>query len=62
VFRTESEAAITKGVFGSKIGTEWNSFIMMLWDDSDPMFGSEKIKQHNGSIFCSILESHNGMK
>jgi hypothetical protein len=43
--------------------TEWNGSIPRAWNGSDPVFGSEKFEERNGSIlvlgFVRFLE--NGM-
>jgi hypothetical protein len=39
---------------------EWNGSIPAAWNGSMPMFGSDKNKKWNGSVFCSVLELHDG--
>jgi hypothetical protein len=39
---------------------ERNGSIPTAWDGSDPVFGTEKIEEQNGSVFCSVQESHRG--
>jgi hypothetical protein len=41
-------------------GMEWNGSIPAVWNGSMPVFGSDKNEEWNGSIFCSVLELHDG--
>ena len=50
-----THAVETKDVFGSRTrGMERNGSIPMSRDGSDPVFGSEKVEERNGSVFCSV--------
>jgi hypothetical protein len=43
--------------------TEWDGSIPRAWNGSDPVFGSEKFEEWDGSIFCSVvsrIEEWNG--
>jgi hypothetical protein len=43
--------------------TEWNVSIPRAWNGSDPVFGSEKFEERNGSIPVFSLEwDENGME
>jgi hypothetical protein len=37
--------------------TEWDGSIPRAWNGSDPVFGSEKFEEWDGSIFCSVESS-----
>jgi hypothetical protein len=39
---------------------EWNGSVPRSWDGSDPVFGSEKNEELNGSILCSVGGIGNG--
>jgi hypothetical protein len=41
--------------------TEWDGSIPRAWNGSDPVFGSEKFEEWDGSIFCSVESMRNGM-
>jgi hypothetical protein len=49
-------------VFGSGTGgMEWDGSIPRAWNGSDPVFGSGKFEEWDGSIFC-LVGSRIGME